>query len=215
MLAGMSASYFKLDHRSPARIASALPDGLTAAFFLMVWLTPLSFGNDMVKTAILIMLIEFITVHAGGFIGGLSMNLSLSRAKRALLVLVLGLFYSGFVAAFVFAFDQWWPLAVFGWLLLSKFSRVLFGASTPREEAEGQLLLWVVSVMFYVLGVMLTVFLPLPRLGVTEAVLPQLGLPGTGLWVEQPHRLLAFGMLYFAALALLKLNLDALSAPRR
>lgn len=210
----MSTSSFRLDHRSLARIASALPDALTATFFLAVWLMPLRFGDGMVRTAVLIMLIEFITVHASGFLGGMALNSSAARGKRLLMLLGLGLFYSGFVAAFVFAFDQWWPIAAFGWLLLSKFSRVLFGAATPRQDAEAQLSLWAASVAFYVLGVMLTVFLPLPRLGVTEAILPQLGLPGSGLWVEQPHRLLAFGMLYFAALAAVKLALDARPAGR-
>lgn len=57
-----------------ARIASALPDAISAAFFLMVWLMPLRFGADMVSTAMLVMLIEFITVHASGVLGGVVLD---------------------------------------------------------------------------------------------------------------------------------------------
>ena len=46
------------------------------------------------------------------------------------------------------------------------------------------------------------ILLPLPRLGLTPEVVARLALPGSGQWVEQPHRVLAFGFLYFAATAI-------------
>ena len=43
-----------------------------------------------------------------------------------------------------------------------------------------------------------TAFLPLPRLGLTLEVVAGQALPGEGLWIDQPHRLVAAGFLYFA-----------------
>jgi hypothetical protein len=63
-------------------------------------------------------------------------------------------------------------------------------------------------VALYVLGVFVTVILPLPRLGITPEVVAQLGIPGSGLWVERPHTVIAFGLLYFGALAAVKARLD-------
>ncbi len=39
--------------------------------------------------------------------------------------------------------------------------------------------------------------LPVPRLGISRAAVDDLALPGSGLWIEQPHRVLAAGTLYF------------------
>lgn len=188
-----------------ARIASALPDAISAAFFLVVWLMPLRFGADMVSTAMLVMLIEFITVHASGMLGGVVLDPSQNRGKRLRTLLALSAMYGLFILMFVWVFRQWWPLFVFGWLLLGKFSRVLFGAATPDQDAAAQRALWGTSAAAYVLGVLITVMLPMPRLGVVPEVIPQLRLTGSGLWVDEPHRLLAFGFLYFTVLAIAKL----------
>ena len=60
--------------------------------------------------------------------------------------------------------------------------------------------------------------LPLPRLGIDAALAQSIALPGSsGLWVEQPHRVVAFGLLYFAATAALKWRVAAgqsVPAPR-
>lgn len=195
--------------RSLAGVASALPDALTAGFFLVVWLWPLRFGTDAVKTAILIMIVEFLTVHASGLLGGVVLSPGRSRGTRLKVLAGVGVVYLLFVIVFVLIFQQWWPLLVFGWLLLAKFSRVLSGTVAATGDAAIQIALWVASGIFYLLGVLLTVLLPLPRLGVTAAVVSGLDLPGSGIWVEEPHRLLAFGFLYFAALAAVKLRLGS------
>jgi hypothetical protein len=63
--------------------------------------------------------------------------------------------------------------------------------------------------------VVLTAVLPLPRLGLIEALLPQLEIPGSGLWVDDPHRVIAFGLLYFAVLSWSKWKLAALTTATR
>lgn len=60
--------------------------------------------------------------------------------------------------------------------------------------------------MFYLCFALLATILPLPRLGLTPAVLSARHLPGSGLWINQPPRVLAFGFLYFTAIGLSELR---------
>jgi hypothetical protein len=182
------------------RLVAAAPDAVTAGFFLVVWLDPLRLGEGSVRTAMLIMLVEFVLIHATGFLGAFALATLAPRRVRVLGILGFGLFYALFIGAFMAAFQAWWPALVFGWLLVGKFARVLTGGGDGGQIAS----LWAASVLLYLGGAFLTVLAPLPRLGVTAAVLPQLDLVGEGLWMDQPHRALAFGVLYFGGLAWFK-----------
>jgi hypothetical protein len=181
------------------RLIAAVPDAITAGFFLTVWIAPLWLGEGGVRTAMLIMLVEFLVVHASGFLGAIALASTVSRRKRLLALLGFGLFYALFIGAFMLAFKAWWPAAVFGWLLVGKFARVL--TRVDDHAAQRQMAAWGASVLFYILGVFLTLFLPLPRLGIDAATIPRLGLVGEGAWIDEPHRVVAFGVVYFAALA--------------
>jgi hypothetical protein len=61
--------------------------------------------------------------------------------------------------------------------------------------------MWALQVVAYLAAVFATVLLPIPRLGITEAIQPQLGLTGSGLWVEHPQTVVVSGALYFGLLA--------------
>lgn len=52
--------------------------------------------------------------------------------------------------------------------------------------------------MFYLAFVFVTTLLPMPKLGITPAVVDAQDLPGSGLWIDEPHRVIAFGFLYFS-----------------
>ena len=64
--------------------------------------------------------------------------------------------------------------------------------------------MWAAQVVAYLAAVFITLLLPVPRFGISEAVQPQLGLTGSGLWVEQPQTVVVAGVLYFGLLAWLK-----------
>lgn len=184
------------------RLVAAGPDAVTAAVFLTLWISPFAFGDSGVRNALLVMLIEFVLVHAAGFLGLLLLDPTTPRGRRVLALAGFAGFYLLFVGAFMLAFGEWWPALVFGWLVLGKFAAIVGN----RGAGDAQAALWGLSALAYLLGAFATVLLPLPRLGVEAAVVGQLGLPGSGLWVEQPHRVLAFGFLYFGLLALAKWN---------
>jgi hypothetical protein len=190
------------------RLFSAAPDAVTALVFAAAWVAPLHWGRDLVGNLMLVMMLEFLVVHSGGFIGMAVVNPEVGRRAKTLAVLGFGAFYMLFALAFALAFHRLWAVWAFTWLLGSKLATVWLSPAAPTREVERQKSLWGLSVALYVLGVFVTVILPLPRLGITPEVVAQLGIPGSGLWVERPHTVIAFGLLYFGALAAVKARLD-------
>jgi hypothetical protein len=193
-----------------------LPDALTCAFFVVVWADPLVFGPLSVRTAMLTMLLEFYLVHATGFFTVFANDRRGSKWKRIGAMAGLSLFYVLMIGAFALSFDEWWPLLAFGWLLAGKVAFVWTSRPDPGDpdgsEATGRgMAAWAGSVVLFLGGVVYTSIAELPRWGMTAALQPRFGLDmaSEGLWESQPHRVVAFGALYFGALFLAKLAFAA------
>ena len=92
-----------------AHLFSALPSFALSVLFLVTWIAPAAFGDKMISYLMLVMLMEFINVHAAGFMGNAIIS-DADRTRKATMIIGLGLFYTLFVGAFAFAFKQWWPL---------------------------------------------------------------------------------------------------------
>lgn len=188
----------------PSRLLSALPDAGMAAFFGLLWIAPTVLAPGAIKTGMLIMLVEFILIHASALLGSMLLGEKASTRQKLGVMLGLGALYLLFIAAFALAFQQWWPIVAFVWLMLGKAS-LAFDRGLPNAERQHRLqATWAASCLFYIVGVFLTVFLPVPRLGITHAVVSAAQLPGSGLWVDRPQTVIAFGFVYFAALAWIK-----------
>jgi hypothetical protein len=183
------------------RIIAALPDAVSCAMFLVCWFAPLTFGPAWVKNLMIVMLMEFLTVHSGGFIGGTLADPKSTRLRKSQVLLGLGSFYLLFAGAFSLAFEAWWPLLVFGWLLLAKLGVVWLSPVPTTQEQARQTTFTGYAIGGYVIGVMLTSILPVPQLGIDDAVAAAAAIPGSGLWVDEPHRVVAFGAFYFALMA--------------
>jgi hypothetical protein len=199
------------------RVFAALPDALTSAVFLVGWIAPDVVGAPRLKNLMLTMLIEFIVMHSSAFYAVILGMDDLSRLKRSLFLIGLSAFYLMFVLGFSLGFDSTWPIWAFGWLFLSRFWHLWV---TPTQDgADGSRLMtsWLVSAMAYLAGAFLTILLPLPRLGITPEVIAamQLSPKTSGLWVEQPWVVLAFGGFYFGVLAWSKYRAFALPALQR
>jgi hypothetical protein len=188
-------------HPRHERVLAVLPDAVSATLFAWLWMLPLAFGPDGVRNAMLVMLVEFILIHSTAFLGAATSATNASRFRKVGLLAAFGALYLVFIAAFAAAFDAWWPFLAFGWLLLGKL-RIIF---TARDaDGGGAAAIWAMSALAYLFAVFATLFLPLPRLGLDEAVLSQLQLPGSGAWIDEPHRVIAAGTLYFGLLAWIK-----------
>jgi hypothetical protein len=188
-----------------ARLSAAAPDVATAGLYVWTWIDPLHFTDSMVKSLMLMMMMEFLVVHSGAFIGLAVLSDSATRQQKTLVILGFGAFYMLFAGAFSLAFHSWWPALSFIWLLAAKFAIVRLTPLPPAEESQRVKALWGISVLAYLVSVFAGVLIPLPQLGITDEILPRLALPGSGLWIEHPQTVLASGAIYFVLVAWSKL----------
>jgi hypothetical protein len=177
-------------------VLAALPDFALAGAFLVTWIDPFALGATAVPYYLLTMLLEFVIVHSSAFMGNVLLS-SEAPARRLRNVLGLGLFYTLFVGGFALGFGTWWPIWAFWGLTFNRMLSVILGDAPEGRERQYVRAGWALSVMYYLGGAFATTLLPVPEFGVTAAARGALDLPGGGLWVDEPQRVLAFGFLYF------------------
>ena len=189
------------------RLFAATPDAITAAVFLIAWIDPSILGPQYVKDLMLTMLIEFVVMHSSAFYSGLAASSDVPRARRAMTLTGLSAFYLLFVGGMALTFESSWPLFAFAWLFASRFVHLWMHPVQIEAESRRMSLLWAASALAYVAGAIVTVILPLPELGITPEFRDSMHLTGSGEWIERPYTVLAFGALYFSALAWVKYKL--------
>lgn len=187
----------------PRALASALPDFATAFLFAATWFRPQWLGLHWIKDLVLVVLVEFLVVHSFGF---LFVATQQAGWGGLLLVLGVGAIYLAFAAALAAAFKSWWPVWMLAWLVGSKLWALLAGGSEGEAQQGYAMGMWLASTLAYLIGCLATAVLPLPRLGVRRHG-REYGIDGKGLWVEQPHRVLAFGLAYFGFVGVARLLL--------
>ena len=185
--------------RSWRDAVAALPDFAFAGVCLATWLAPGWIGPERIGSLMLLMLIEFIVIHSAAFMGMVLWNDTPART-RIVRALGLGGFYSLFVAAFGFAFETWWPLAGFWILVANRLLGALVGQAPSGAEREFIRQGWGASAALYLLAVALTTIAPVPRFGITPEMVRAANLPGGGLWIDEPYRVIAAAFVYFALL---------------
>lgn len=182
------------------RAVTAVPDAALATAFLVTWLRPFALGERVVEYFLITMLLEFIIVHSTALMGAVAMSDEPGRAKLKSLVGLAGL-YTLFVAGFAVGFGVWWPLLAFWGLTFNRMLGVILGEAPRGRERQYVKAGWALSVVYFLVGATAVTFLPIPELGVTPDVRAQLALPGGGLWIDEPQRVLAFGVFYFGLTA--------------
>jgi hypothetical protein len=185
--------------------ASAVPDFGLSALFLLTWIAPGSAAAGGPRNLILIVLLEFIIIHSSAFMGIAAFKPG-SRRTRAGALIGLGAFYSLFVGSFALVFKTPWPLVSFWGLTLNRLLGVVLGQAPKDSEASLLRKGWAATSLFYLGAVFLTTLAPIPRLGFSQEAVARMHLPGTGLWVEQPWRVMALGFLYYAAVGVSELS---------
>jgi hypothetical protein len=115
--------------------------------------------------------------------------------------------------AFAFGFKSPMLFHSFLWLIGGRFLALLLGISgsaTRLLMAHS-----VVAMMIYIGMVVLSVFLPWPRLGISTEIAARTRVPNaSGIWIEEPHRAIGAATVYFVLLAIAELALLSWIDPR-
>lgn len=176
---------------------ATLPDLALASQFLLVWVDPSILGLETISLFVGLMVAEFIVIHSSVFLGNVLLE-PLDRASKTRKTLLLSLLYSLFFLAISAAVGQWYYLFGFWLLIANRLLGVWLGQAPSGEERALIQRGWAATTIFYLVGVFLTLLLPLPTLGLTPAIASSHSLPGEGIWVDEPHRAIAFGLFYYA-----------------
>jgi hypothetical protein len=186
------------------RLANALPDAITAGIFLYAWIAPLAWRQTLVAELMLVMLVEFILIHAAPFLGNIMLASGMPVKHRLRVFAGFTLLYGLFIGSFALGFRSWWPVVAFIWLTAAKLVPIATDMRHTRRQQQRMRGYWGVSALFYLLAVFATVFIPFPELGITRHGAAY-GIPGSGHWVSHPNSVIAAGFLYFGLLAATRL----------
>ena len=180
------------------RLFAALPDTITAVIFLTAWIAPSRLGPEQIIALMLTMVIELLVMHSGSFYAMVMGDNEPRMFMRAVMLVVLSIFYLLFVLFIASIMDSLWLLCAFAWLLLGRFLH-LFAVPTQNRKADAARLrsLWLVSMLTCFGGALLITILQPPALGITPEVTTSLHLSGNAGVVHKPYLVLAFGVLYF------------------
>lgn len=173
-----------------------------AAVFLWVWLRPLAWNHLLLGVLVLVMLIEFVVIQAGPFLGNIvyAAQMGFTPRERRRKAIVLGAVYAGFAGLAAASFDAWFPLLIFVWLFAAKVNAAQAGKRPDATGREREMAFWVLSNSIFIVAVFAVMFVPVPMLGVSGDG-DLYGLRGRYEWANHPHEVAAAGFLYFAVMA--------------
>ncbi len=186
------------------RRVSAVPDAATALFFLLLWCAPHWLPAYALETALAVMAVEFVLLHATVMLGSSVVSVEAGARRPWGRLVGLSLAYLLFVVVWSWLFQAMWPLIAFAWLLLSKL-RLLFQPGPSQTRRQRMYSDWGIASMAYFGACIATAFLPVPGLGLAPDVVAAARLEGGGLWVEQSQTVVAAGALCFSLVSLSRL----------
>lgn len=187
---------------------SALIDIGAAIGFWLLLTSPLIFGPFGVKTAVIAVMAEFFFLHARGIIFCIT-NLGFTSRTRYLSIAGLAAAYFLFLWAYVWtSFHQWAPFIAMGGLFAGRLIPTSRSREAGFDDPFGDpslldILGIVGSVLAYFGCLILILTVNIPPMGLDAALLPQLDLEDLS-WSDEPHRPLAFGVVYYGMHALVK-----------
>jgi hypothetical protein len=185
-------------------IASAAPDLVLAVAYLAAWVSPEMLPAGTATWLLSMMVFEFIVIHSAGMMGTIALA-PMDRDMKVKQLRLLGAVYLIFGLGLSLAFKSIWPLVSLTLQVTNRFSWAFFGQAPVGQERLYHQRSWAVGALLYLGGAFATTLLPVPRLGITPEVRDSFHLDGSGLWIDQPWRLMAFGFLYFAGTGLSEL----------
>lgn len=198
-----------VDRVSPPVVAldliSAFPDAVLCAAYLLTWFYPTALGPRVLAFLVMVALLEFVVMHSAPFSGLVALS-ALRRSIKVLALGGLGALYMLFAWSFSASFGTMWGAVSFFGLMLNRVLGVLIGQVPRGEQTTFMGAMWVICGVTYLFGIAFAAMAPIPRFGITDAVIESQHFTVGGLLTEQPHRTMAFGALYFGVVALWELT---------
>jgi hypothetical protein len=188
-----------------AGIISAAPFAAFSFICLTTWIDPLRWGTGTVLYLFALMMTEFLVLHASGLIT-IAADSDAPTGRNLMLIGGIGMVYLLFGACWSVVLKTATPIVIIAVMIASRFTSVLLsGGLSPREKRH-QFVLWYISCCAYlILAIAASITSTLPRLGMTAELVSSLHLPHRGFWLSEPHRVVAFGFVYFLILAIVEL----------
>lgn len=186
-------------------IISAAPFAAFSFICLTTWIDPLRWGTDTVLYLIAFMVTEFLVLHASGFITAFA-DSEAPVIRKLMFIGGFGVVYVIFGACWSVILKTAVPIVTMVAQITSRFTFVLLSGKLSQRETRHQFVLWYVGCCAWVLlAIAASMPLNLPRFGMTAELITSLHLPHHGLWIAEPHRVVAFGFVYFLILAVVEL----------
>lgn len=170
--------------------------------FVTAWWWPMKLeGGAWVKLGVGILVLEFILIHSGGLLNHLMTKKAGWGRTKAMLGLTA--FYAVFGVGIALAFKSWWLFGTFASVTAGRAWSVFRG-----EDAMGRAISQRrvgASALFFLGLVFATLFLPLPRGGLSPGLLQEVWPDRRGgAWERHPEKALAMGAAYFFLLGLVE-----------
>ncbi len=172
------------------------PDFILAATYLIVWINPEPFIDEILLGLGILFVVEGLTIHSAGFMTPVLLSKG-SPVGKIIGLLVLSIIYILFFAVISRSVKTIWPLANFLILMGKRITNVILDKKLTEDVKEAIKLDWVASTVFFVLILIIVMRLPLPRLGFT----PEMEIiKYENCTFRQPYRVICGGFLYFLVL---------------
>jgi uncharacterized membrane protein YhdT len=194
------------------RLLAAIPDLGLAVLFVAVWIAPARFTPALPGQLALLMLFEFVLMHAGFVLltladfrtgrAGLGTGAGAYRQRRLSLVVVAAFVaYLAFAALIARAAQDAWPFLALVATFVAKAGGLLLQAPAQDLERDRVVAVSLGCVAIYLVGFFATALVPgVPALGLADLPVDP-GFTGLPVWQEAPWRLCAWGAIHFAACA--------------
>ena len=165
--------------------------------FYGAWWNPFEGDNGTwIQFGMGILVMEFLVVHSGGLLAGVSASKANTKKERFGLLTGLVVLYFGFAFVIASAFQSKPLLYSFATIMFCRFVTGFFAVSEQNSAAVIQRS--VTSGLLYMIVCFLSVAIPFPEGGLTDRVLTHFHFErGEAVWNREPQRALAAGMIYF------------------
>ena len=184
---------------------SIIPGLMLIWVLLQTWLDPLTTQNGAwLRGALALMLLEFVSLHSGAFLGALAAGVR-SILVRWAMYLALAVVYALFVYGVALSLNDFTILKLYGLLLVGRFFTIVTAGPQDRYRLSQRAF---IGIGAFVAAIVLTTILPVPEFGITHQVVNTL-MPdrGTSVWESRPQAVIAAAILYFSIMVVMEVKL--------